>query len=399
MKTWQSWLPGSSNIFLNDLEHRFNEEMIADLRGIGVRVPLVTTNTWGGNPLASLPALTDSDIIDVHAYGTELELEKNPAFSPSITTRLAASQVAGMPMSVSEWNVSPFPARDRHVLPLLIASNASHQGWDALMQYAYAKNSLDKIGKPSNWHSHNDPAFLATLPAAALLYRRDDVMEASAIYYLSPGEALFYENISHLTSPAIRTASKRSKLVMGMPKTRKLPWLEPSSPPADAIIVEDYKKSFIGPNSPSTTSDTGEIFHDWEQGIYTVNTARSQVAIGWLGGKTLELGDTTYEFTTPNVSAAVQSLDDDRIRESNDILVSLTSTSVLSRGPKGQQKLPFLSQLVKGRILIRSTEGKSLYRVDATGGRNRFDANYQDGVYIIDLNNMPLTHWLILTSN
>ena len=51
-------------------------EIIKDLRDLGVKIPIATTNTWGNNPLASLPALTTGDIIDVHVYGEPLELEK-----------------------------------------------------------------------------------------------------------------------------------------------------------------------------------------------------------------------------------------------------------------------------------------------------------------------------------
>src|SRR4029077_10761533 len=56
-KTWRAWEPGPSRIFLNDLERRFHADMIAQLRAQGVKVPIVTTSTWG-NPLSSLPALT-----------------------------------------------------------------------------------------------------------------------------------------------------------------------------------------------------------------------------------------------------------------------------------------------------------------------------------------------------
>ena len=75
-KVWTSWLPGPSKLFLNDLEHRFNARMINRLRALGVRVPIVTTSTWGNNPLSSLPALTDGDLIDVHSYGGVNETSK-----------------------------------------------------------------------------------------------------------------------------------------------------------------------------------------------------------------------------------------------------------------------------------------------------------------------------------
>jgi len=398
-ETWRSWQPGSSKLFLNDLEYRFNREMISDLRGIGVKVPIITTSSWGNNPLSSLPALTSGDMVDVHAYGGELELEKDPHVTAGMMAWMAAGQVAGKPMSVTEWNVSPFPALDRHITPLLTASKASHQGWDALMQYAYAQNSLNQIGKPSNWHSHNDPAFLATLPAAALLYRQGHVAAASTTYYLAPGEAMFSENISPETSTAIRTASETGKLVIAMPKTRYLPWLTPSSPPKNSIVIEDYEESVIAPNAESATTDTGEIYRNWKEGMYTIDTGKSQAAMGWVGNKRVALADTTFEIETRNAAVAVQSLDSSSIRKSRKILVSLASTSMLYQDLKGRQKLPFLSQPIKGKIKIQSEDGMNLYRINQNGNRERVEAKYHDGSYRIDLSELPLTYWLILSDN
>jgi hypothetical protein len=76
--TWRSWEHGPPKIFLNDLEHRFQAEMVRHLRAQGVKVPIATTNQWGGNPISSLPALTAGSVIDGHAYGGLGELEKNP---------------------------------------------------------------------------------------------------------------------------------------------------------------------------------------------------------------------------------------------------------------------------------------------------------------------------------
>jgi len=143
--TWRSWEPGPSKLFLNDLEHRFNEEIISKLRALGVKVPIVTTSTWG-NPLFSLPALTAGDIIDVHSYGRVGELEKNPIRTANLIDWIAAAHVAGKPLSVTEWNVEPFPVSDRTTVPLYLAASASYQGWDALMQYAYSQVPLDSPG-------------------------------------------------------------------------------------------------------------------------------------------------------------------------------------------------------------------------------------------------------------
>jgi hypothetical protein len=147
--------------------------MIQHLRGLGVKVPIVTTSTWGGNGLSALPALTTGDVIDAHSYGGGGQLERNPLTSDGMLDWLAAAQVVGKPMTVTEWNAEPFPTPDRHSLPLYIAGTASHQGWDGLMQYAYSQQKfIEGWRTADNWHAYNDPAMLATLPAAALLYRR-----------------------------------------------------------------------------------------------------------------------------------------------------------------------------------------------------------------------------------
>ena len=59
--TWRAWEHGPAKLFLNDLERRFNVEMIQHLRQLGVKVPIITTSTWGNNGLSSLPAMPALD--------------------------------------------------------------------------------------------------------------------------------------------------------------------------------------------------------------------------------------------------------------------------------------------------------------------------------------------------
>ena len=76
----RTWEPGPSKTFLNAMEHRFNRFMIDDLRSLGFRGTLGTTNYWSRCSLYSLPALSEGDIIDVHAYGKSDALSKNPRY-------------------------------------------------------------------------------------------------------------------------------------------------------------------------------------------------------------------------------------------------------------------------------------------------------------------------------
>jgi hypothetical protein len=391
-RTPRSWEAGPSKLFLNDLEHRFNAAMIEHLRSLGVKVPIVTTSTWGRNPLTSLPALTAGDMIDAHAYGEVDELGKNPLVGPNLMHWMAAAQVAGKPMSVSEWNVERFPVADRHSIPLYMAASATFQAWSAVMQYAYVQDPANSPTRPSNWHAFNDPGLLATLPAAALLYRRGDVQRARTTYVFSlPREKFFGELISPATAIALRTAAEKGRLVIALPDTPELAWLTASAHPAGAETIVDPGRSVVSRDAAEAASDTGELRRNWEQSTFTVDTPRTQVATGWIGGHKISLSSVEVDVTTRSATVSVQSLDGRPIHDSASILISLAARAV----PASPSQLPFHSEPVKGRLAIRAREGMTLHmRID--GRERRIPAPFQAGAYRVTLPDELATHWLIL---
>jgi hypothetical protein len=393
-RVWRSWEFGPSKLLLNDLESRFDTDMIQHLRAQGVEVPLVTTSSWGADPLSSLPVLTTGDVVDVHSYGAPGELEKNPIYAATLVDWMAAAHVVGKPLSVTEWNVSPFPTADRHAIPLYVAGSASLQGWDALMQFAYAQGALNDRGGPSNWQAFNDPALLATLPAAALLYRRHDVQEAKTVYVFAPTkEQLFGELISPETSVALRTAAERGKLLIAMPATPELPWLAASEPPAAATILKDPGRPLLDPGASEAISDTGELRRNWETGIFTIDTPRTQAAMGWIGGQSVRLADVALAVNTRNATVAVQSLDDKPIREASALLISLGARSIPSSG----NQLPFRSEPVVGSLTIRAKNGLRLFkRVGAGNDEREIPVSYEGGEYHVKLDRDVATYWLTL---
>jgi len=393
-RTWRSWEDGPSKIFLNDLEHRFDQNMIFSLRQLGIKVPIATTSFWGKEPLFSLPALTTGDLIDVHGYGEALEISKNPLTTSSLTDWLSIGQIAGKPMSITEWNVSPFPVPDRHTSPLHIASTARLQGWDAVMIYGYAQVPLNDAGKPSNWHSYNDPSLLATLPAAALLYRKGHVKEAVTTYVLTPDrEQLFYQSISPETSVAVRTASEKGKVMVVMPKMVELPWLKSGAVSPGATAIKNYNQSLIPENATEVSSDTGEIKRNWIKGIYTINTAQTQAAAGMVGDEKIRLADVNFYIKTRNASIAVQSLDGEPINVSSSLMISLGTQSQPSRNG-----LPFLIEPLNGQIVIHAHKGMKLYKSNSMqkGRRTAVAFDFHEGEYVIKLDPSLDTSWLFL---
>ena len=88
--------------------------------GASWTVSIDERNAWPAVSLGGARAL--------HAYERVGELEKNPIYAPNSIDWMAAAQIVGRPLSVSEWNVEPFPVPNRrHTLPLYFAASASPQ--------------------------------------------------------------------------------------------------------------------------------------------------------------------------------------------------------------------------------------------------------------------------------
>lgn len=392
-KIWRSWEHGPSKLFLNDLEHQFDQQMIGQLRALGVKVPIATTSTWGNNPLSALPALTTGDLIDVHSYGGTGQLEKNPLASDNLVHWLAAGQVVGKPLTVTEWNSEPFPTPDRHTLPLYVAGSASLQGWDALMQYAYTQHPVTGPGSASNWHSYNDPAMLATLPAAALMYRQAHVREATTTYVFAPSATQLYgRSISPANSAALRTAAEKGRLLIALPPTQELPWLQASTIPANARVLHDPNESVLPAGAQEASSDTGELTRNWAKGTYTINTPRTQAAMGWIGGQTIALADVSVTVRTPNATVAVQSLDGATITHSKNLLISLGSQALPQQG----NQAPFVVEPLDGEVSIQAPQGLTLSKRNANQSIEAIAVPYHDGRYWVPLRAARGTNWLFL---
>lgn len=391
-KVWRSWEHGPSKLFLNDLEQRFNDTMVGHLRGMGVKQALSTTSTWGRNPLSSLPALTVGDVVDVHSYGGVGEIEKDPAHAAHLGHWVAAAQVVGKPLTVSEWNAEPFPNHDRHTLPLLMAAMASHQGWRALMHYGYSQEPFER-NSPSNWHGYNDPSLLPMLSAAALMYRRGDVQEATTTYVFDPGaEVFFNQAMSAANAPALRTAAEKGKLLIAMPETPALPWLERVAPPPGAVVLKDPNPSLLPSGAQEVTSDTGQLTRNWAKGTYTINTPRTQAALGWIGGEDIALPAARLKLDTRHASVAVQSLDDAVLGESRHVLLSIGTRSMPAPG----NKTPFRVEALAGELQVKAPPGLKLYRNGPFNQWLEHPVRYANGHYLIRLDGKLPVQWLAL---
>jgi hypothetical protein len=392
-QVWRSWEHGPSKIFLNDLERRFNDLMQESIRDTGYDGLVATTNSWGGMSLAGLPSLTTGDMIDVHSYGSPGQTTLDPAEAADFLSWMAAAQVAGLPLSISEWNLSPYPAEDRFIAPLRVAVSGAHQGWDAPMIYGYAQSALNAPFRPNNWNFAYDPALVAMMPAAALLFRRGDVQPARATYLIDlDPDALFGRPITPDTSVALRTTYEQGRLLIGMPATPELPWLEATKPDPDVIRIRDPDASLLPEGATEVTADTGEFRRDFARGLFTVDTPRTQMAAGALSGGPISLSAIEVLVDNPMAAIAVQSLDDLPLGQSRNILISLTARAV----PLDDKSPTFLVEPLNGTLRILGNRDLVLTTPGPRQGTLAEAHDVTEGVHVIDLARVGGANWLLL---
>jgi hypothetical protein len=261
------------------------------------------------------------------------------------------------------------------------------------MQFAYSQEPLDRAGRVGPWEAYNDPSWIATLPAAALLYRRQDAEEANTTYVFAPtAEQLFDQTISPDNSVALRTVAAKGKLMIAMPKVRELPWLEPSRIPAGATVLTDPQQAMIASNADDAVSDTAQLTRNWKQGTYTIDTPRTQAAMGWIGGMKIALSDVECEITTRNATVAVQSLDGNPISTAGALMISLGATSI-----PANRDMTFRSEPVVGELTIRARKGLKFYKRDGDVQLEiKLPVSYADNRYRIRLKPDLGTYWLLM---
>ena len=129
---------------------------------------------------------------------------------------------------------------------------------------------------------------------------------------------LFDRELNPTSAATLRTLVEQSRITVGLPAVNELPWLAHTAATGDTTIVTDPNHDFIPSGQSFVRSDTGEILRNWKFGIQTINTPKTQAVSGWVGGKTLKLGDATIQIDTRKAVVALTSLDNQPLSKSLD---------------------------------------------------------------------------------
>ena len=301
------------------------------------------------------------------------------------------------PFTVTEYNVGFRSDEDNAYVPVVaVASMSTFQGWDAIMLYGYSQDTL-KGWSASPWSSYTHPAIMGVIPAMALLYRQGHVAPAKKTVVLSPvNDDIFTKSLSPNTSITIRTTLEQHRMVVALPKTKILPWLTPSNIPKNARVIHDLNKSLLPANQNYIESDTGEIKRNWKTGIMTVNTPKSQLAMGRIGEKNIKLGDVVIKSKTPEAAIIFTSLDNKPIKSSEKILLSAVAKVAKV---KVKWMSSYISEPVNASLTLSSIYNDLHLiplRSDGREGESRPIIKVTGGKYTFSLSEKDKTHWYLI---
>lgn len=370
------------NLFLYELQSRYFRNMELFLRTVGVKVPITGSNQHVGcagdilsnvslkmgffdqhwywdHPQAGLPGA----VRGVGAKITNKAMVQSMGQNDTITW-LGRMRVHQKPFMVSEWN-NCRPNEYRVEGPLMMAGYAMLQDWDALMQLAFNRAAWQPQMDAGNFDFSVDPSMLGLWPAIALMFHRQDVGVAEQEYiYNVPKESLWSAQALRWDIPAPAPLIGRVSTRFGTGRAG----LEPEIPKTGK---NEVKKS-----------DTGELAWDTVEGIFSVDTERTQGVTGFLDGKTAALKNVVIKPENNFCTIILSALDNKPIADSRHLLLTAvarcenagtlqnTDKTILLDGGEA----PIVIEPVSAEVSItfNSSAGNAkVYALDCNGHRKK----------------------------
>lgn len=324
--------------FLHHLQKKYYEEMTADLRQLGVKVPLTGSN-WSLGTLHQASAAGDLDFADSHAYW-DMWSDRYGNNRPLIGERcdymlkdLSHRRLLDKPFFVSEWDVT-WPNEWRATNPMSMAAAASFQGWNGLSIHTYRYRAttpvdgmggvlLNGVGYRLNFDTFNDPAKFGLFYHAALMFRRGDIEvgKKSVAIQVTPEKI---DSLPKSDGPICRLSSAQYQVpaLELLTEQHRCGLLLPGhTAQADTVISTEALPE--EPSDGMIKSDNGQVFRNWKKKLCGIDTPCTKSVYGFVGeNEPVQLDGLKVTAQTPFAVVAISSLTDEPIRSSRNLLLT-----------------------------------------------------------------------------
>lgn len=388
-----------------------DREMIANLRQIGVRIPVNGTN-WSQN-LGIAEAQLAADFSDTHPYWNFPTWESpdgttcRPMVGESANSFswVASMRLLDRPMFISEWDHA-WPDPWRAESPLAMAAVAAFQGWSGVVIHTYrysawepenriggGAQTINGIPYRNHFDAFNDPAKFGLFYHAALLLRRGDVRPAvKTVAVQCPAEDGEFQ---------LRSGYNSLKALTTTPECHRV-GLAFGEPPSDIENVTRVEPDEIQVDSQAgeVASDTGQLWRSWRKRYGTIDTPRTQAAYGFLGSVgAIRLSNLSMEVKTDFATIALSSLTDDPITASTSLLltaVGRADNTGAEYSADGKHQLnfghaPVLIEVIEAKISLQTHQSTLKVWVVSDHGEvvTRLPTTYENGKLIFEIGPQP----------
>ncbi len=284
-------------------------------------------------------------------------LEATTAMDLHLFKRLAFGHIKGKPFIVNEWK-NTWPNEYRAELPLWIAAKASEQEWNGIISSPYRisfKEEDEDVLTPIQLG--NDPCLMGLFPAAALLFHQNEISRRRTV------EMALSESLLTQEEPITPESVQTTKLVQHYQVQTHLD-RKPSGSRVFAPTQPEDLQSYL-----RTYKRHPSFYHDPERGLVVINTPKAQALIGDLRrAEDSDLNNVVIQTKEPFAVFSINSLDNQPISKSNDLLITLVSQA---------QNQGFRSHAFRNESRVLQT-GHAPLLIKSTPARLFFKLNHFD---------------------
>ncbi len=397
--------------FIGEIMQKYFERRTAHLRALGVRCAITGNTCWGDVMPEIWYANSKTDFIDTHLYwshradgenlltpGTRFNTnnrytdavsgENITGVTSNLTAdglgfvgQMATNRVYGMPYTISEWKEcpsNPYLAEG----PLLVAAYGSMQGWNPLDFIFEAKTNLftqikngGEICLTDVFASAENPVLRAMYPSVAAMFLRKDVKEAESGYYYN------YADESEIYFAGMKDGNRVWQGRHLFPELGNYGLIGKTGVSFGRDNISD--SAVKGAADAATngdkiyTSQTGELVTDLKNGIFQMNTDKSQAVCGFIGGQKMSLNQADVTVDNEFATVILTALSNSNLADSEKLLLTMVGDSVnhgqlLSEDGttlKKSGKYPIMTEQITGEIEIKLSGNYVVYPLTSSGER------------------------------
>ncbi len=382
--------------FLMDREMAYAKEMVAYFKNdLKVKAKIAETQAYYSGVQGVYRESQVSDFDDMHSYwehpdfpgkswsSTNWKIRNSSMVTDKQTgtlTWFAQHRIAGMPLTISEYD-HPAPTFFCAEMYPMLNSFAAFQDFDGIYHFTF--DAPYDGGRIDNFFSSaGHPLKQIFVPVGAVLFRMGAVQPGKDVVHLDLPPSSVLENM-------IKTGDKISLHRSNM----KYVWEEAGATPGLAIMHPadvNFKATEFGlsekvnPVAGPWESETGEIIWDNRDSInsvYRINAPSARAAVGYIGGKNIELGNVTIAMDTTKFNWAtitVTSLDGKDLEQSSRILL-VAAGRVENTGWKWNEektslggdwgKAPTIAEGIPALLVFRGMPEFSVFALDPAGNQ------------------------------